>query len=82
MSIKNLTAASYGGYNTVQDWVKFQYTPRKKQLEETVNSYKAKVKDGKATSADKAYLAGDSRELTSLESQYKLYTKGGTRLTT
>jgi hypothetical protein len=80
MPIKNLTAGNYGGYASIESWIKFQYEPRKKQLEETVNSYKAKVKDGKATSTDKAYLAGDSAELNSLNKQYKMYTKDGTRL--
>ena len=85
MPIKNLTKVSAaldcGGYGPVQDWIKFYYNPSKKQLEETVNAYKTRVKEGKATSTDKAYLKGDSSALFELEKQYKFYTKNGTRLT-
>jgi hypothetical protein len=85
MPIKNLTKVSAaldcGGYGPVQDWLKFYYNPRKKQLEETIAAYKKAISEGKATSADRTYLKGDAGALFELEKQYKFYTKNGTRLT-
>lgn len=72
---RGVTAGNYGGFNTKDDWKKFQYTTRMKQLEESKATYEAHLKSGtpQQKSMARAMLQGISLEMSELKKRHKTY---------